>query len=96
LIVRNVVPDSPAWRAGITFGDEIVAVDGLKVTPASFTKRIADRDPGDRCTISYFRRDALESATLVLVDSPERKLVVKPDPAAGKAALAIRRGWLRR
>ena len=28
LLVRNVVPDSPAWRAGLTFGDDIVAVDG--------------------------------------------------------------------
>ncbi|HET6149348.1 MAG TPA: PDZ domain-containing protein [Polyangia bacterium] len=94
LAVRNVVPDSPAWRAGITFSDEIVAVDGHRVTAASFGKRIADRDPGDRCTITYFRREQLESATLTLVENPERKLVVKPDPNAGREALAIRRGWL--
>jgi predicted metalloprotease with PDZ domain len=89
-----VVPDSPAWRAGITFNDEIVAVDGQRVTAATFGKRVGDCDPGDRCTITYFRRDRLESATLTLVESPERRLLVKPDPAAGKAALAIRRGWL--
>ena len=94
LAVRNVVPDSPAWRAGLTFGDEIVAVDGQRVTPASFAKRIGDRDPGDRCSVTYFRRDQLQTATLTLVESPERKLLVKPDPAAKKEALAIRRGWL--
>ena len=27
-LIRNVVPGSPAWRAGLTFGDEIVAVAG--------------------------------------------------------------------
>ena len=47
-IVRNVVPKSPAWRAGLTFNDEIVAVDGARVTPATFAKRIADRPPGAR------------------------------------------------
>jgi predicted metalloprotease with PDZ domain len=94
LLVRNVVPDSPAWRAGITFGDDIVAVDGHRVAPATFAKRIADRDPGDRCRITYFRRDSLEEATLTLAENPERKLIVKPDPDATKPALAIRRGWL--
>ena len=92
--MRNVVPDSPAWRAGITFADEIVAVDGARVTPASFAKRIGDRDPGDRCAITYFRRDQLETATLTLGENPDRRLVLRLDPAAGKAALAIRRGWL--
>jgi predicted metalloprotease with PDZ domain len=94
LAVRNVVPDSPAWRAGITFGDEIVAVDGQRVTPATFAKRIGDRAPHDRCRIVYFRRDLLEEATLTLSDNPERKLTVKPDPGASKKALAIRKGWL--
>ncbi len=94
LAVRNVVPDSPAWRAGITFNDEIVAVDGQRVTPLTFSKRIADRNPGERCRVTYFRRDLLEEATLTLAENPERRLVVKPDPDATKAALAIRRGWL--
>src|SRR4029077_15453318 len=94
LLVRNVVPDSPAWRAGITFGDDIVAVDGHRVAPATFAKRVADRNPGERCRITYFRRDSLEEATLTLAETPERKLPVKPDPDALKPALAIRRGWL--
>ena len=47
-MVRNVVPDSPAWRAGLTFNDEIVAVDGARVTPATFAKRVGDRRPGAR------------------------------------------------
>jgi predicted metalloprotease with PDZ domain len=94
LTVRTVVPDSPAARAGLTFGDEIVAVDDNRVTPATFARRIGDRDPGDRCRIAFFRRDLLQEARLVLAENPERRLSVKPDPAAGKKALAIRRGWL--
>jgi predicted metalloprotease with PDZ domain len=94
LAIRNVIPDSPAARAGLTFGDDLVAVDAARVAPATFAKRVADRDPGDRCRITYFRRDRLAEATLTLAENPERKLDVKPDPKATKTALAIRRGWL--
>jgi len=92
--VRNVVPDSPAWRAGLTFNDELVAVDGVRVTPATFAKRVGDRRPGQPSTIAYFRRDELATATLTLAQSPERKLVIAPDPKAGGLAKAVREGWL--
>jgi predicted metalloprotease with PDZ domain len=92
--VRNVVPDSPAWRAGLTFNDELVAVDGARVTPATFAKRVGDRRPGDRATVAYFRRDELATATLTLVESPERKLVLAPDAKARGLAKAVRDGWL--
>ncbi|HVU51232.1 MAG TPA: PDZ domain-containing protein [Polyangia bacterium] len=92
--VRNVVPGSPAWRAGLTFNDELVAVDGARVTAATFAKRVGDRRPGERATIAYFRRDELATATLTLVESPERKLVLAPDAKASGLAKAVRDGWL--
>ena len=92
--VRNVVPDSPAWRAGLTFNDELVAVDGARVTAATFAKRIADRRPGDETRLTYFRRDELREATLTLAETPDRKLVLAPDPKANALAKAVRAGWL--
>jgi predicted metalloprotease with PDZ domain len=92
-IVRNVVPKSPAWRAGLTFNDEIVAVDGARVTPATFAKRVADRSPGARVRLAYFRRDELREARLTLAESPERRLSVTVDPHAGARANAVRAGW---
>jgi predicted metalloprotease with PDZ domain len=91
--VRNVVPDSPAWRAGLTFGDEIVAVDGVRTTAATFAKRIADHAPGARVRLAFFRRDQLAEADLTLGQSPERKLSVSVAPKAGVRAQAVRRGW---
>jgi predicted metalloprotease with PDZ domain len=92
--IRNVIPDSPAWRAGLTFNDDIVAVGGVRVTPATFAKRVADHPPGAVVPIAYFRRDLLEETRVTLAESPERKLTVTPDPAAGTRARAVRRGWL--
>jgi predicted metalloprotease with PDZ domain len=93
-LVRNVIPDSPAWRAGITFNDDIIAVDGARVNPLTFAKRVGDRDPGDRVRITYFRRDLLREATLTLVESPERALSIDADSNASKRAAAARAGWL--
>jgi len=93
-LVRTVVPGSPAWQAGLTFNDEIVAVDGCRVGPATFGKRIGDSRPGRRARIAYFRRDLLEEATLTLAESPERRLSIAPDPRASHAARAVRDGWL--
>jgi predicted metalloprotease with PDZ domain len=91
--IRNVIPDSPAWRAGLTFNDDIVAVGGVRVTPASFARRIADHPPGARVAIAYFRRELLEEAELALGQNPERRLTVALDPAAPARARAVRHGW---
>ncbi|HZL17246.1 MAG TPA: PDZ domain-containing protein [Polyangia bacterium] len=91
--VRNVIPDSPAWQAGLTFNDEIVAVEGARVTASTFGKRIADHPPGARVRVTFFRRDQLREAALTLGQSPERKLSVTVDPKSTPAAKAIRRGW---
>jgi len=93
-LVRNVIPDSPAWRAGITFGDDIVAVDGGRVTSATFANRIADRDPGARVRVAFFRRDVLSETTLTLAESPDRSLAIDANKRAGARASAVRAGWL--
>jgi predicted metalloprotease with PDZ domain len=92
--IKNVIPESPAWRAGLTFNDEIVAVDGVRVTNATFAKRIGDHQPGDRARVTTFRRELLREVTLTLAESPDRKLSIAPDPKAPARAKAVRSGWL--
>jgi predicted metalloprotease with PDZ domain len=92
--IRNVVPGSPAWKAGLTFNDEIVAVGGLRVTPATLPRRLADHRPGQRVAVAYFRRDELRAAELRLAESPDRKLTVTLDDDAGPRARAVRAGWI--
>jgi len=94
VIVKNVLPDSPAERAGLTFGDEIVAIDGDRVNAASFSRRLGDHPPGERVEIAYFRRDRLRTARVVIGTSPERTLELRPARSPSPAAAAITRGWL--
>lgn len=92
--IRNVVPGSPAWKAGLTFNDEIVAVAGLRVTATTLAKRIADHAPGRRVPVTFFRRDELRTVELTLAENPERRLTVSLDPDAGPRAKAVRASWI--
>jgi predicted metalloprotease with PDZ domain len=93
-VVRSVVAGSPAWRAGITYGDEIVAVEGVRVTALTAPRRLADRPPGSQVELHLFRREALQTARLTLGSSPERKLRLSFDERPGERARAVRHGWL--
>lgn len=93
-LVKNVVPDSPAWRAGLTYGDEIVAVAAQRVTAATVTKRLADFVPGQRVELTFFRKDRLATAEVSLVRNPERKWTFAIDEDASPALAARRRRWL--
>jgi predicted metalloprotease with PDZ domain len=92
--VRNVLPDSPAFRAGLTYGDEVVAVDGSRVTASTAGKRLADRPPGSRLRVTYFRKDTLREATLVVGRNPEVSWSFKLETRPTSRARAVRRGWL--
>jgi predicted metalloprotease with PDZ domain len=93
-VVRNVVPGSPGWRAGLTFGDELVAVDSTRVAAASVARRLADRRPGETAQISFFRQDILRATSLVVAESPERRWNLELAIHPGPTARAVRRAWI--
>ena len=93
-VIRTVVPDSPAWRAGLTHGDEVVAVDGMKVNAATVVKRLADFPVGEAIEVHFFRRESLRRTALTLETNRERRYEFAIDDQAVESARAIRRGWL--
>ncbi|MCG8017804.1 MAG: PDZ domain-containing protein [Candidatus Thiodiazotropha sp. 'RUGA'] len=62
--VQQVFDDGAAQSAGISAGDEIVAVDGLKMSAKQFENYILDTDAGDQIEVHLFRRDQLMSLVL--------------------------------
>src|ERR1039457_950329 len=93
-VVKNVIPDSPAWRAGLTFGDDIIAVDGTRVSAATVGKRLADGEVGQEIAITFFRRERLRKAKLKLVRNPERKWIFAVDGNATPRVKRLRARWL--
>ena len=68
VLVRDVLPGSPAERAGLTSGDVIISVDGRTVgRPSDVVRLVSSRQAGDRLSLAVMRggADRLFGATLV-------------------------------
>ena len=69
----SVVHDGGAAQAaGLSAGDVVIAVDGLRVNKGSLNKTIGERAIGDRVQLHAFRRDELFTVDVV-VGAPEKK-----------------------
>ncbi|MGX9463226.1 M61 family metallopeptidase [Shewanella sp. A14] len=94
LIISSVVKDGPAWNAGMSAGDEIVAVNGLKVTADGLTKRLNDFNAGDTIKLSIFSNDRLEEVSLQLSEQPKDDLSIIPVDNVTDAQKAFYKAWL--
>ena len=92
--VGSARSDGPAYLAGIYAGDELVAVDGVRVNEWTLPARITERRPGDTVRITIFRRDQLVEVPVTLAAAPHDALTIEDDPEATEAAASIRAGWL--
>ncbi len=89
LVVRNVRAGTPAYDQGINANDEIVALDGMRVTLESFDARLAEKKPGDRIQLTLFRNDDLRTFDVRLggrVVTPYRILSVQQPTAEQRQA----------
>ena len=69
--LATVFDDGAAQAAGLASGDVLIALDGLRVTPASLERMLARYQPGDILKIHAFRRDELMEFSLRLA-APDR------------------------
>ena len=83
-----------AEQAGLSAGDTLVALDGLKATAERLDAYARDARPGDRIAVHAFRRDELIEASLVLAAAPEDTAWLALDAAASPDAVAKRERWL--
>ena len=95
VLVVNVLDDSPAQAAGFAGGDEIVAVDGLRVVGAArLAETLSGTRAGETMTLHVFRRDELDVFELTLRDPPADACRLTLDDDAAPEALAARAAWL--
>ena len=93
--VASVYDDGPAQAAGISAGDVLIALDGLRIANAkAVDELLARRRAGDEVELHLFRRDELMSFRAVLAAPPAERQELKLAPRADSEALRLRRGWL--
>ena len=92
--LANVYDGGPAQAAGLSAGDVLVALDGLRLTAASLDRLLARRRPGDRVSLHAFRRDELMCFEVELAGAlPDTARLTLEDDAEA-ARLSVRKAWL--
>ncbi|WP_065188026.1 M61 family metallopeptidase [Shewanella woodyi] len=93
LKLKQVLRDGPAWNAGIVLGDEIVAINGLKVTASGFESRIKDFKPGAEVKVTLFSDDKLKSVVMTLGEKQSGKLTLESVKKPSRSQKAFFKAW---
>jgi predicted metalloprotease with PDZ domain len=92
--VTAVFDDSPAQQAGLSPGDEIIALDGFRVSSEADLRSLAGAlRPGDRIELAVFRRARLIRLPLRLGPAPATRYEIAGSADPGPAA-ARYHAWL--
>jgi predicted metalloprotease with PDZ domain len=90
VVLLTVYDGGPAQQAGLSAGDTLVAIDGLRVTADTLDAQLGRRAPGRTMKILAFRRDELMHFDLTLGDFEDET----PRLTCGQSANKLRREWL--
>lgn len=82
VIIRTVLPDSPAEKAGLAVNDIILSLDGAPVgDPDAFSERIRAHKAGDRMDLEIIRKGKPDKAEVTLTERPaELNAHLAPEP----------------
>jgi len=90
--LTHVLDGGAAQAAGLSAGDVVVAVDGLRTTHRNLDQRLERLRPGNRVQVHAFRRDELIRCDLVLKAPPADTCYLTVTSATGKRRQ--RQAWL--
>ncbi len=91
--LATVFTGSPAARAGLSPGDVLLAIDGLRVTGGSLAARIEALLPGRGVEVHFYRGDELLAAQLTPIAAPADTWTLTLATVEGPV-LERRRAWL--
>jgi len=92
--LTQVVDGGAAQLAGLSPGDHLIALDGLKVSASKLTQQLAHFDEGDTVPVIAFRGDELREFSLTLQKAPLTTCFLEFDDEAEAADVARRELWL--
>ncbi len=94
LKVTNALAGGAAQRAGLSAGDELVAIDGLRADMSNFKTILGRRQTRARTTILAFRRDELMRFEIEISRAPDTEASITLAPRPSAAARRLRAAWL--
>jgi predicted metalloprotease with PDZ domain len=92
--LTTVFDGGPAQAAGLSPGDELIALDGFRTTSEADLRNLTGaRRPGERCVVTLFRRHRLLELPVTLGPAPATRYEIAgvADPGAAAARFTA---WL--
>ena len=81
-------------RAGVNAGDELVAIDGVRVSEDFLRRKAIEAGPGVRVRVTVFRRERLWELRVALAAQKAGVWKIQPLADASPAAKRLARRWL--
>jgi predicted metalloprotease with PDZ domain len=95
IIIRNVPSGAPAYEGGLNAGDEIVALNGMRVTAENYAALSNALRAGQKVNVAIFRRERLLHFEIAAAKKPFDRYLVTPIKDPSPAQRALRLAWLR-
>ncbi|MEH2331784.1 M61 family metallopeptidase [Nostoc sp.] len=93
-MIKFVEIGSPAQVEGIDAGDELLAIDGIKVTAGGLSDRLKDYKPNDTIQVAVFHQDELRIYSITLTSPHPTRYQVKPVEHPNSTQQQNFSGWL--
>jgi predicted metalloprotease with PDZ domain len=77
-LIKVVEANTPAAVAGIDAGDELLAIDGIRVQASNLSDRLKDYRPHDTIQVTVFHQDELRTYNVVLTEPRFSKYHIVP------------------
>ena len=95
LLVRRVYRGSPSDAAGLNVDDELVALDGFRLTADAWPDRLGMYQPGQELELLISRRGRIKQLMICLGRKPAHNWQLELDPAATSTSRENLNQWLR-
>jgi predicted metalloprotease with PDZ domain len=94
LVVRRVYAGSPAYDQGLNTGDQIVALNNVRVTKEFFDARMTEKKPGELLNLTIFRFDDLSTLLIKLGSRTEGTYRIMPLANPTEFQKRVYQSWL--
>ncbi|MEA5468220.1 M61 family metallopeptidase [Spirulina sp. 06S082] len=92
--IQFVWDHSPAAKVGIDIGDELLAIDGIRVTHDNLNERLRDYQAGDAIALTVFHQEILQTYQVILDEPEPIRYQIVQIKSSTSAAKELLEGWL--
>jgi predicted metalloprotease with PDZ domain len=92
--IRNVIPGSPAEKAGLELDDVVIAFDDRAVGPGGPAEAVSAHKPGEVVHVLVMRLGRIQELSLTIGSNPHATYSLKPAEHPTQQQKAIYDSWL--